>query len=402
MFENILGHDQQLSQLAAAIEGSSLPSTLLFTGPKYAGKLTTALELARSLSCEGDASWSCPCRACAQQRTLLHPETLLVGRRDFLPEIHLARQSLLRAPQRATLYLFLRSVRKLTRRFDPILWEGEEQRIAKTSTVLNELEELLREIDVPDPVSKRTAEASERIVELAESALRSAPGDLAPISVVRNVAFWARIAPTGRARVVVVENAENLNDAARNAMLKILEEPPPSVYFVLIAERGQAVIDTIRSRARHYSFADRGGQTEGEVIRRIFRDPDVDSPTLREYFLQRAGGEDSATTAGLAGQIAAVLRSPPGWERYSSLQELSEQVETSLGKSGYRGFFEALLDALDPGRGARPAGAAQVLSRRRVAAALAEATWRSESLNMSMLNVLEDLMYTLEHHAQVH
>lgn len=401
MFENILGHEQQRSQLRRAIEGGTLPSTLLFTGPKYAGKLTTALELARSLTCEGDASWSCPCRACAQQRALLHPETLLVGRRDFLPEIHLARRALLRAPQRATLYLFLRSVRKLTRRFDSILWEGEDQRIAKTATVLNELEELLREIDVPDPAPRRIGEAGERVVELAESALRAAPADLTPISLVRNVAFWARIAPTGRARVVVIENAENLNDAARNAMLKILEEPPPSVYFVLIAERGQAVIDTIRSRARLYSFADRGGETEGEVIRRIFRDPDVDSPTLREYFLQQAGGEDSATIAGLAGQVAAVLRSRPGWERYSSLQELSERVETSLGKSGYRAFFEALLEALDPGAGEASA-AEGVLSRRRVAAALAEATQRSESLNMSMQNVLEDLMYTLEHNAQVH
>jgi hypothetical protein len=40
--------------------------------------------------------------------------------------------------------------------------------------------------------------------------------------------------------------------------------------------------------------------------------------------------------------------------------------------------------------------------RRRVSELVVEAAHRSDVLNMSMLNVLEDLLYKLEHHAEVY
>lgn len=52
------------------------------------------------------------------------------------------------------------------------------------------------------------------------------------------------------ARVVVVEPAEAMNQAAQNALLKILEEPPSSVYFILVSSRWRRLLPTIRSRCR--------------------------------------------------------------------------------------------------------------------------------------------------------
>lgn len=52
------------------------------------------------------------------------------------------------------------------------------------------------------------------------------------------------------ARVVVVEPAEAMNPAAQNALLKILEEPPVSVYFILVSSRWRRLLPTIRSRCR--------------------------------------------------------------------------------------------------------------------------------------------------------
>lgn len=52
------------------------------------------------------------------------------------------------------------------------------------------------------------------------------------------------------ARVVVIEPAEAMNQAAQNALLKILEEPPSSVYFVLVSSRWRRLLPTIRSRCR--------------------------------------------------------------------------------------------------------------------------------------------------------
>lgn len=50
------------------------------------------------------------------------------------------------------------------------------------------------------------------------------------------------------AKVYVVEEAEAMNTAAQNALLKLLEEPPAWVRLILCAARGEALLPTIRSR----------------------------------------------------------------------------------------------------------------------------------------------------------
>ena len=132
MFENIIGHSKLVAQLKLEVDENLLPSTLLFYGEPYSGKLTTALELARVLTCqEKSGQWNCQCQACNLQRVLLHPETLLLGSRSFLEEISASGEVLRRNDKPFARYLFIRSVRKLTRRFDPLLWEGQEAKLKK-------------------------------------------------------------------------------------------------------------------------------------------------------------------------------------------------------------------------------------------------------------------------------
>ena len=54
----------------------------------------------------------------------------------------------------------------------------------------------------------------------------------------------------GGARVALIDPAEAMNPAAANALLKILEEPPEQVYFLLVASRYRLLLPTIRSRCR--------------------------------------------------------------------------------------------------------------------------------------------------------
>lgn len=51
-------------------------------------------------------------------------------------------------------------------------------------------------------------------------------------------------------RVVLVHPAETLNAASANALLKILEEPPAGVIFILISHRPQRLLPTITSRCQ--------------------------------------------------------------------------------------------------------------------------------------------------------
>jgi len=58
----------------------------------------------------------------------------------------------------------------------------------------------------------------------------------------------------GRSRVFIIDGAEFLTAGAANRLLKILEEPPPRVVFVLLAESIEKVLPTIASRCRHFEF----------------------------------------------------------------------------------------------------------------------------------------------------
>ncbi|MDD3228812.1 MAG: ATP-binding protein [Oscillospiraceae bacterium] len=53
-------------------------------------------------------------------------------------------------------------------------------------------------------------------------------------------------------RVFVLENAQNLSQQAQNALLKVLEEPPASVQFLLTCNRSSSLLPTVRSRAQIY------------------------------------------------------------------------------------------------------------------------------------------------------
>src|SRR5919197_1266168 len=55
--------------------------------------------------------------------------------------------------------------------------------------------------------------------------------------------------------VSILDEADRLTDAAANALLKVLEEPPAQVVFVLVARSAEALLATIPSRARMLGFA---------------------------------------------------------------------------------------------------------------------------------------------------
>ncbi|GAB1484417.1 hypothetical protein MASR2M78_32350 [Treponema sp.] len=72
-------------------------------------------------------------------------------------------------------------------------------------------------------------------------------------------------------------------DGSRNALLKILEEPPERCIIVLTSSRRNALLPTILSRVRPYIFHTRELSIERDVIRRVFRDPDSAIQNLASY-----------------------------------------------------------------------------------------------------------------------
>jgi len=64
----------------------------------------------------------------------------------------------------------------------------------------------------------------------------------------------------GGARVVIVEQADRLNDDAQNAFLKMLEEPPAGVTIVLCADEEECLLPTVRSRCVRVRLGAVGGR----------------------------------------------------------------------------------------------------------------------------------------------
>jgi len=84
-------------------------------------------------------------------------------------------------------------------------------------------------------------------------------------------------------RVVLISQAETMNAAAANSLLKILEEPPSSVYFILISSYWRRLLPTLLSRCRTLIL----GHPDVGVARRWLKDRGV---IEAEQLLDLAGG----------------------------------------------------------------------------------------------------------------
>src|SRR5204863_3643546 len=72
----------------------------------------------------------------------------------------------------------------------------------------------------------------------------------------REIGTFLRLTPAeGGWRVVVVDGADEMNRAAANALLKILEEPPRRTLLLLVAHSPGRLLPTIRSRCRRFPLA---------------------------------------------------------------------------------------------------------------------------------------------------
>lgn len=76
------------------------------------------------------------------------------------------------------------------------------------------------------------------------------------IGQIRELLSWQTLTPQyGRARVVIIEPADRMNQNAANALLKTLEEPAQNALILLVTAHSASLLPTIRSRCQQLSFA---------------------------------------------------------------------------------------------------------------------------------------------------
>ena len=90
-----------------------------------------------------------------------------------------------------------------------------------------------------------------------------------PVSVgdVRNLIRETTMAPAdGNRMVFILDDAQDMQTPAQNALLKIFEEPPEGVYLFLLTESRKALLPTVRSRGQ---FIVMRGMSDEELERRL-------------------------------------------------------------------------------------------------------------------------------------
>jgi DNA polymerase III subunit delta' len=85
-----------------------------------------------------------------------------------------------------------------------------------------------------------------------------------PVEVIREAAASAARTPLeGKRRVIVIEEADRIAERSQNALLKALEEPNPSVTWVLLADALDPILVTIQSRCNTVELT---GMPEGAIV----------------------------------------------------------------------------------------------------------------------------------------
>ena len=93
---------------------------------------------------------------------------------------------------------------------------------------------------------------------------------------------------TGRWQIVLIEDADRLTEGAANALLKVVEEPPPSTVFLLCAPSvdPEDIAITLRSRCRHVALV----TPPVEAIARVLVETDGLDPGVARWAASVSGG----------------------------------------------------------------------------------------------------------------
>jgi len=109
------------------------------------------------------------------------------------------------------------------------------------------------------------------------------------VSEMRNIVQIASRRPgTGRWQIVLIEDADRLTEGAANALLKVVEEPPPSTVFLLCAPSvdPEDIAITLRSRCRHVALV----TPPVEAIARVLIEADGLPETEARWAASVSGG----------------------------------------------------------------------------------------------------------------
>ena len=294
----LLGHDQPVAQFWQAYSGGKMAQSWIFCGPKGVGKASFAMHAIRELL-SGTAS------AQASPQSVEAPSAGLFGAMVESPAPTVTLQSV----------------------HDP------EHPLYRRIEARTHPDFLL--IDLPT-----VAENGKIPTELSVDRLRA-------------VAEFLRGTPSeGSWRIVLIDDADTMNKNAANALLKILEEPPPKSLIILIAATLGFFPPTIRSRCRVLRFAPLTDNVMLPLLQRLYPTLSAPEQTLLLRLAQGSLGqaEQIIQAEGLAlypALLSCLLAAAANQSDQGAWHNMAEKLDKA-GETGMALFGRLIEDMLHP------------------------------------------------------
>ena len=119
----------------------------------------------------------------------------------------------------------------------------------------------------------------------------------------RDKAFFAPV--HSRYKIYIIDEAHQLGPGAANALLKVVEEPPPHVIFIFATTEPEKLISTIRSRTHHYPFRLVPPGTLAEHLEKICKEEGATVAKGVIPLVVRASGGSVRDALSVLGQLLA-------------------------------------------------------------------------------------------------
>jgi DNA polymerase-3 subunit gamma/tau len=119
----------------------------------------------------------------------------------------------------------------------------------------------------------------------------------------RDKAFFAPV--QSKYKIYIIDEAHQLGPGAANALLKVVEEPPPHVIFIFATTEPEKLISTIRSRTHHYPFRLVPPGILGEHLEKICAQEGVKVAKGVIPLVVRASGGSVRDALSILGQLLA-------------------------------------------------------------------------------------------------
>ncbi len=173
----------------------------------------------------------------------------------------------------------------------------------------------------------------------------------------RERAFFSPVA--SRYKVYIIDEAHMVTKEGFNALLKVVEEPPPHVKFIFATTEPDKVLGTIRSRTHHYPFRLLPPKLLGEYLHEVCRSEGVAvEPSVIPLVVRAGAGSvrdslsvldqllGAATTSGVSyAQAAALLGFTP--------DSLLDEVVDAFAAGDAAGVFAAVDKVIEVGQDPR-------------------------------------------------